>query len=46
VRHDEHSEPIRDRLQTACPNLRRLELVRAHICRPELLLEIEGIADL
>jgi chorismate lyase/3-hydroxybenzoate synthase len=29
----------------ACPTLARLEVLRADLCRPELLVEIEGIAD-
>jgi chorismate lyase/3-hydroxybenzoate synthase len=46
VRHDEHAAAIRTRLRAACPNAGRLELVRAQICRPELLLEIEAVADI
>ena len=30
---------------SACPTLQRLEVLRADLCRPELLVEIEGIAD-
>jgi chorismate lyase/3-hydroxybenzoate synthase len=46
VRREEHAEMIRRGLRTVCPNARRIDLVRADICRPELLLEIEAIAEL
>jgi len=32
-----------DRLQQACPNLDRLEVLIADLCRPELLVEVEGL---
>lgn len=37
---------VRERLAVRCPEAHRVEVVRARVCRPELLLEIEGIADL
>jgi chorismate lyase/3-hydroxybenzoate synthase len=40
----EHAELIRDRVRAHFPNLGRLELVRADICRRDLLVEIEGVA--
>jgi chorismate lyase/3-hydroxybenzoate synthase len=33
-------------IQAALPNLSRLEVLRADLCRSELLVEIEGVADL
>lgn len=33
-------------LRTRCPALRRLELTQARLCRRELLVEIEGLAEL
>ena len=46
VRHDDHGGFIADRLAGSCPRARRIEMVRACICRPELLVEIEAVADL
>ncbi len=46
IRHDEHATVIEQRLRGVCPNAKRLDLVRADICRSELLLEIEAIAEL
>lgn len=42
----EHEAEIRDAIQRAFGNLRRLEFVIADLCRPELLVEIEGLAEL
>ena len=46
VRHREHADEVEKYLRIAMPNLEALELVRADICRLELLVEIEGIAGL
>lgn len=46
VRHDDHGGFIADQLAGACPRARRIEVVKACICRPELLVEIEAVADL
>jgi chorismate lyase/3-hydroxybenzoate synthase len=40
-----HREAITERLQRAFPALRRLEVRHAELCRRELLVEIEGIAE-
>lgn len=40
----EHAELVRHRVRAHFPNLHRLELVRADICRRDLLVEIEGVA--
>lgn len=37
---------IRETLEARCPRLERLELAVSQLCRPELLVEIEGVADL
>jgi chorismate lyase / 3-hydroxybenzoate synthase len=42
----EHEGIIRPVIQAAFPNVRRLEMVIADLCRPELLVEIEGVAEL
>jgi chorismate lyase/3-hydroxybenzoate synthase len=36
---------VRDRLTASCPDARSIEVSRAQVCRPELLLEIEGVAE-
>lgn len=36
---------IRDLVEQRFPSLDELEYVHAHLCRPDLLLEIEGVAD-
>jgi enamine deaminase RidA (YjgF/YER057c/UK114 family) len=41
-----HSEPVRRILSTRCPQVRAVDLVVAQVCRPELLVEIEGVAEL
>lgn len=45
VRHGEDGETVA-RTLTACSPQARIELARACICRPELLVEIEAVADL
>ena len=37
---------IRSMIETQCPGLTRLEMCRSQLCRPELLVEIEGVAAL
>jgi chorismate lyase / 3-hydroxybenzoate synthase len=37
---------IADALQTTMPAACRIEMIQAELCRPELLVEIEGIAEL
>ncbi len=46
VTDSDHAEVIRRTLRAQCPAVRHTELVHARICRPELLVEIEGVADL
>ena len=41
-----HADVIQRTLAKECPEVRHVELVQARICRPELLVEIEGVADL
>jgi chorismate lyase/3-hydroxybenzoate synthase len=41
-----HTEPVRRILSKCCPQVRTVDLVIAQVCRPELLVEIEGIAEL
>jgi chorismate lyase/3-hydroxybenzoate synthase len=43
---DRVADVVRRQLAACCPNVRRVEIVRARMCRPELLLEIEGVAEL
>ena len=43
---EEDREPLAARVLRAFPRLRRLELVHADLCRRDLLVEIEGIAEL
>jgi chorismate lyase / 3-hydroxybenzoate synthase len=37
---------IRSALTARCPRAERIEIAIARVCRPELLVEIEGVADL
>ena len=37
---------IVDAVQSAMPTLASAEMIQAELCRPELLVEIEGIAEL
>jgi chorismate lyase/3-hydroxybenzoate synthase len=39
-------EPIRRALLQRCPHARTLDIVAAQVCRRELLVEIEGVAEL
>ena len=41
-----HAREIDSAVRAAFPSLRRLEMLHADLCRAELLVEIEGIADL
>ena len=41
-----HAEPVGRILSQRCPRMRTLDLVVAQICRQELLVEIEGVAEL
>ena len=36
---------VEKRMKAAFPELERLELLSAELCRPELLVEVEGLAD-
>ena len=46
VTDDDVARVVRGQLAARCPNAHRIEIVRARLCRPELLVEIEGVADL
>jgi chorismate lyase / 3-hydroxybenzoate synthase len=46
VIEDDVARFVRGQLAARCPNARRIEIVRARLCRPELLVEIEGVADI
>lgn len=41
----EDADVVLERVKEHFPSVRRLELVRAELCRRELLVEIEGLAD-
>jgi chorismate lyase / 3-hydroxybenzoate synthase len=41
-----HAEPVKRIITMRCPRVRTLDLVVAHICRRDLLVEIEGVAAL
>jgi chorismate lyase/3-hydroxybenzoate synthase len=41
-----HAAEIETALRAAFPSMRRLEMLHADLCRAELLVEIEGLADL
>jgi enamine deaminase RidA (YjgF/YER057c/UK114 family) len=41
-----HSEPVSRILSNRCPQARTVDVVIAQVCRPELLVEIEGVAEL
>ena len=45
VTTDDVAYHVRQRLAACCPRARRIDVLRAHVCRPELLLEIEGVAS-
>ena len=40
------AEPVRRILSKCCPRVRTVDVVIAQVCRPELLVEIEGVAEL
>jgi chorismate lyase/3-hydroxybenzoate synthase len=40
------AEMIKGAVSRRCPQLRRLEVLRAELCRRELLVEIEGLAEM
>jgi chorismate lyase/3-hydroxybenzoate synthase len=42
----EDAAPIRKILETRCPRAKRMEMALARVCRPELLVEIEGVAEI
>lgn len=42
---DEVARLVRDRLAASFPDARSIQVFRAQICRPELLVEIEGVAE-
>jgi enamine deaminase RidA (YjgF/YER057c/UK114 family) len=42
---EEDEAQIRSAVEAACPRLRHLEMLRAELCRRELLVEIEGVAE-
>jgi len=46
VARPEDAGAIRSVLATRCPRAARIELTVARVCRPELLVEIEGIAEI
>jgi chorismate lyase/3-hydroxybenzoate synthase len=46
VARQEDAAAIRSVLDLRCPRADRIELTIAHVCRPELLVEIEGVAEL
>ena len=45
VPNEAHFDEVTSAIGRAFPTLGRLEVLRADLCRPELLVEIEGIAD-
>jgi chorismate lyase/3-hydroxybenzoate synthase len=46
VTRDEAADALRREIRERCPRADRIDLVRARICRPELLLEIEAVAEI
>src|SRR5712692_4602037 len=46
VARQQDAPAIRAVLATRCPRAERIELTIARVCRPELLVEIEGVAEL
>lgn len=42
----EHAAPVREVLARRCPELSTIEFATSRLCRPELLVEIEGVASL
>jgi chorismate lyase/3-hydroxybenzoate synthase len=46
VAQPEDAAAIRTTLEVRCPRADRIEIVIARVCRPELLVEIEGIGEI
>jgi chorismate lyase/3-hydroxybenzoate synthase len=46
VTNSEVARFVRSQLAVCCPNARRVEVARSRVCRPELLVEIEGVAEI
>jgi chorismate lyase/3-hydroxybenzoate synthase len=46
LRNEAYGGPVRETVERRCGSHTRIECVIAQICRPELLLEMEGVADL
>ncbi|MCH7808630.1 MAG: hypothetical protein IIB60_05345 [Planctomycetes bacterium] len=44
-RHREHIDQLKTLVQASVPQVDKIEFFEAEICRPELLVEIEGTAD-
>jgi chorismate lyase/3-hydroxybenzoate synthase len=44
--NDDVAQFLWARLAGRCPNAHRIEVTRARVCRPDLMLEIEGLAEL
>jgi chorismate lyase/3-hydroxybenzoate synthase len=44
-RREADRREVEARMQSAFPNLERLELLSAELCRAELLVEVEGLAE-
>jgi enamine deaminase RidA (YjgF/YER057c/UK114 family) len=42
----QHADEVRDVLASRCPHLSDVEFATSALCRPELLVEIEGVAAL
>jgi enamine deaminase RidA (YjgF/YER057c/UK114 family) len=42
----DHALTVRDVLARRCPELSTIEFATSQLCRPELLVEIEGVATL
>jgi chorismate lyase/3-hydroxybenzoate synthase len=46
VTREEDASFVRAELRARCPQAAEIELIPARLCRPELLVEIEGVAEL
>ncbi len=46
LRNGAHGDAVREIVERRCGSHTSIECVIAQICRPELLLEMEGVADL
>jgi chorismate lyase/3-hydroxybenzoate synthase len=46
IARERDADVIGDRLASRCAGVARIEMTAAPLCRPELLVEIEGLADL